>query len=37
MQKLSSALWVDNGSAYSPDSFLSILWRLVPRFRWVHT
>ena len=35
MQKVFWALWDKEVSSYSPNSFLSAVWKLVPRFRYV--
>lgn len=34
MRKVSLALWEEESGVYSPDSLFSIVWRLVPRFRF---
>ena len=33
MRKVACALWEESG-AHSPDSLFSVIWKLVPRFRW---
>mmetsp|Transcript_18887 Transcript_18887/g.72785 ORF Transcript_18887/g.72785 Transcript_18887/m.72785 type:complete len:555 (+) Transcript_18887:130-1794(+) len=36
LKKAFKALWSRNGVAYSPDSFLSVVWRILPRFYGYH-
>ncbi|KAL5482206.1 hypothetical protein EMCRGX_G022501 [Ephydatia muelleri] len=36
MQKVFQALWDKELTSYSPNSFLSAVWKLVPRFRGYH-
>ena len=34
MRKVSCALWKEETEVHSPDSLFSVVWRLVPRFRY---
>lgn len=36
LKKAFKALWSKNGVAYSPESFLSVVWRILPRFYGYH-
>ncbi len=34
MRKVSCALWREESEVHLPDSLFSVVWRLVPRFRY---